>query len=172
MILPPDAKAASYTFCTLFSSRIAWAISASSISAKALFSVVFWSKIRFLSISSTCCVPPSCTCAVVRLLATFEISSRTPFCPEIPMISFCKSRSRRSIIVSNGSVTKIDAQKVSKVVDTTGAGDAFNGAFTVGLANDLKFKDALIFANKVAGISTTKVGAASSMPSLKEVNSY
>ena len=59
-----------------------------------------------------------------------------------------------------------------EVVDTTGAGDAFNGAFVVALANELKYKDALIFANKVAGISTTKVGAASSMPTLKEVDEY
>ena len=67
----------------------------------------------------------------------------------------------------------IDALKLKDpVVDTTGAGDAFNGAFAVGLANDLKFKDALIFANKVAGISTTRVGASSSMPTLKEVNNY
>ena len=58
------------------------------------------------------------------------------------------------------------------VVDTTGAGDAFNGAFAVALANDLKHQDALIFANKVAGISTTRAGAASSMPTLKEVNNY
>ena len=67
----------------------------------------------------------------------------------------------------------IDAlQLKDQVIDTTGAGDAFNGAFAVGLANDLKFKDALIFANKVAGISTTRAGAASSMPTLKEVNNY
>ena len=67
----------------------------------------------------------------------------------------------------------IDALKLKdQVVDTTGAGDAFNGAFAVGLANDLKYKDALIFANKVAGISTTRAGAASSMPTFKEVNNY
>ena len=67
----------------------------------------------------------------------------------------------------------IDAlQLKDQVIDTTGAGDAFNGAFAVGLANDLKFKDALIFANKAAGISTTRAGAASSMPTLKEVNNY
>ena len=55
------------------------------------------------------------------------------------------------------------------VVDTTGAGDAFNGAFAVGLANDLDIKEALSFANKVAGISTTRLGAASSMPFAKEL---
>ena len=59
-----------------------------------------------------------------------------------------------------------------EVVDTTGAGDAFNGAFAVALANEFKYKDALIFANKVAGISTTRLGAASSMPTLKEVDNY
>ncbi|MDC0585568.1 ribokinase [Candidatus Pelagibacter sp.] len=67
----------------------------------------------------------------------------------------------------------IEALKLKDdVVDTTGAGDAFNGAFAVALANELKYKDALIFANKVAGISTTRLGAASSMPTLKEVDKY
>ena len=67
----------------------------------------------------------------------------------------------------------IDALKLKdEVVDTTGAGDAFNGAFAVALANEIKYKDALIFANKVAGISTTRLGAASSMPTLKEVEEY
>ena len=67
----------------------------------------------------------------------------------------------------------IDALKLkNEVVDTTGAGDAFNGAFAVALANDFKYKEALIFANKVAGISTTRLGAASSMPSVKEVEDY
>ena len=55
------------------------------------------------------------------------------------------------------------------VIDTTGAGDAFNGAFAVGLANDLDIKEALSFANKVAGISTTRLGAAASMPFAKEL---
>ena len=55
------------------------------------------------------------------------------------------------------------------VIDTTGAGDAFNGALAVGLANDLDIKEALNFANKVAGISTTRLGAAASMPFAKEL---
>ena len=60
----------------------------------------------------------------------------------------------------------------TNVVDTTGAGDAFNGAFAYALANGYKNKEALIFANKVAGISTTKLGAANSMPTIEEVNNY
>ena len=59
-----------------------------------------------------------------------------------------------------------------KVIDTTGAGDAFNGAFAYALSNNHKDKAALEFANKVAGISTTRVGAANAMPKLKEVEDY
>ena len=60
----------------------------------------------------------------------------------------------------------------NEVVDTTGAGDAFNGALAVALAKDFSYKDAILFANKVAGISTTRLGAAVSMPLLKKVEEY
>ena len=64
----------------------------------------------------------------------------------------------------------LEAYKLKQaVIDTTGAGDAFNGAFAVGLANDLDIKEALSFANKVAGISTTRLGAAASMPFAEEL---
>ena len=60
----------------------------------------------------------------------------------------------------------------NKVVDTTGAGDAFNGAFAFALANDYKSKDALKFANKFAAVSTTNLGAANSMPRINEIEKY
>ncbi len=67
----------------------------------------------------------------------------------------------------------IEAFKLkNKVLDTTGAGDAFNGAFAYALSKNQDNRDALTFANKVAGISTTRRGAASSMPILNEVDKY
>ena len=63
----------------------------------------------------------------------------------------------------------IEATKV-KAIDTIGAGDAFNGGFAYALLQKKPIKDALIFANKVAGLSTTKQGAGNAMPSLEEVN--
>ena len=67
----------------------------------------------------------------------------------------------------------LEAYKLKKpVIDTTGAGDAFNGALAVALSNTFEIKDALNFANKVAGISTTKLGAAASMPLAKELVNY
>ena len=58
----------------------------------------------------------------------------------------------------------------NKVVDTSGAGDAFNGAFATALCEDKNIKDSLIFANTFAGISTTRVGTAKSMPTREEID--
>ncbi len=57
-----------------------------------------------------------------------------------------------------------------KAVDTTGAGDAFNGGFSFALLKGKKIDECLKIANKVAGYSTTKLGAGDSMPTLKEIN--
>jgi len=51
-----------------------------------------------------------------------------------------------------------------KAIDTTGAGDAFNGALAFGLSQDKVIKECLELANKVAGMSTTKLGAGDAMP--------
>ena len=58
----------------------------------------------------------------------------------------------------------------NKVLDTTGAGDAFNGALASGIAKKMELKACLKFAIKVSGISVTKKGAADSMPFLKDVS--
>ena len=64
----------------------------------------------------------------------------------------------------------IPASKLNKpVVDTTGAGDAFNGALSVALSQNKTYKQSIEFANLVAGISVTREGAANSMPTKKEI---
>ena len=57
-----------------------------------------------------------------------------------------------------------------KAVDTTGAGDAFNGGLAFGLSKEKSIKECLELANKVAGLSTTKLGAGDAMPFLKDIN--
>lgn len=55
-----------------------------------------------------------------------------------------------------------------KAVDTTGAGDAFNGAFTTALAEGRTVPEALRFASCCASLSVTKAGAADAMPTRAE----
>ena len=57
-----------------------------------------------------------------------------------------------------------------KVIDTTGAGDAFNAGFCVALTENKEIKDAIKFANITAGLSTTKIGTANSMPTREEID--
>ena len=59
--------------------------------------------------------------------------------------------------------------KAGKVVDTTGAGDAFNGGFAAALARGETPEAAARFGSAVAGISVTRQGTAPSMPNLGEV---
>jgi len=60
----------------------------------------------------------------------------------------------------------VPAFKGIRVVDTTGAGDAFVGGFAAGLVRfDGDMRRAAHFANAVAALSVTKAGTAPSMPS-------
>ena len=54
-------------------------------------------------------------------------------------------------------------------IDTTGAGDAFNGALAYGLSKGKNINECLELANKVAGFSTTKLGAGNAMPFLNDI---
>ena len=58
---------------------------------------------------------------------------------------------------------------LNPVVDTTGAGDAFNAGLAVALAEGKNIKETLVFANTTAGLSTTKIGTANSMPNRDEI---
>ena len=57
-----------------------------------------------------------------------------------------------------------------KTIDTTEAGDAFNGSFSFALLKGKKIRECLEMANKVAGLSTTKLGAGDGMPFLKDLS--
>ncbi len=56
-----------------------------------------------------------------------------------------------------------------RVIDTTGAGDAFCGAFATSLCEDKSIIESIKFANAFAGISTTRIGTANSMPNRDEI---
>jgi ribokinase len=57
-----------------------------------------------------------------------------------------------------------------KALDTTAAGDAFNGGFATGLMLGKSPLESARFAAAVAGVSVTRAGAQPSMPSMDEVN--
>lgn len=65
----------------------------------------------------------------------------------------------------------VAARKVT-AVDSTAAGDAFTGSLAVGLAKGQSLSEAALFANNVAAVSVTKMGAQPSMPTVQEVEAF
>jgi ribokinase len=72
----------------------------------------------------------------------------------------------------NSSVAQhVPAVEAGPVVETTGAGDAFNGGFAIALSEGLDLVAATRFGCAVAGISVTRYGTAPAMPHRSEVES-
>ena len=72
----------------------------------------------------------------------------------------------------NNRITEVIAARKVNAVDTTAAGDCFNGAFAVALAEGKTEKEAIDFANIASSIVVTKKGAQSSIPLRKEIDSF
>jgi len=72
----------------------------------------------------------------------------------------------------NSSECRIFPARKVKPIDTTAAGDAFNGALAYALSIDQPLKQAIVFANTVAAFSVTRLGAQSSMPSMEELMKF
>lgn len=76
----------------------------------------------------------------------------------------------KGALLHDGAISeRLPAISVGAVVETTGAGDAFNGGLAVALSRGFAPREAVRFANAVAGISVTRPGTAPSMPGLDEV---
>ena len=73
-----------------------------------------------------------------------------------------------AFLLKDGKSEIIGAPKV-EAVDTTAAGDTFNGALAVALSEGKSIQESIAFANKAASISVTRIGAQSSVPYRKEI---
>lgn len=70
---------------------------------------------------------------------------------------------RGAFIAENGKRKTIPTFSQVKAVDTTAAGDAFNGALAVALAEGKNIEEAVVFANAAGSLAASKLGAQSSL---------
>ncbi len=71
-------------------------------------------------------------------------------------------------VLAEGLAQMVESPAV-EVVDTTAAGDTFNGALVTGLAEGIPLLEAIEMANQAAALSVTKVGAQSAIPFRKDL---
>ena len=68
-----------------------------------------------------------------------------------------------AVICKSGICSVVEARKV-QTVDTTAAGDVFNGAIAVAVSEGKELEEAVEFACEAAAISVTRLGAQTSIP--------
>jgi sulfofructose kinase len=78
----------------------------------------------------------------------------------------------RGLIWQRGEARGRLAAFTVNVVDTTGAGDAFHGAFAAGLAQAMEWQDLLRYASAVGALCCSKVGGRLGIPTAKEVQDF
>ena len=76
--------------------------------------------------------------------------------------------SKGCLIREDGVSYRVDAFKVNPI-DTTAAGDTFNGALCVALAEGMDLMQAAVMASKASSIAVTRMGAQSSIPRREEL---
>ncbi|MGH2673041.1 MAG: ribokinase [Actinomycetota bacterium] len=83
-----------------------------------------------------------------------------------------ETRGEEGALIHRGDdVERVDAPRV-RALDTTGAGDCFNGVFAAGLAEGLEVAAAAQRAAAAAALSVTKVGAREGMPTREELDAF
>ena len=76
-----------------------------------------------------------------------------------------------ALLDDGGRVEMVPAFRVN-AVDTTAAGDVYNGAICAALAEGCSLRDAMIFGSKASAISVTRIGAQPSIPTREEVDKF
>lgn len=76
----------------------------------------------------------------------------------------------KGVYCSDGTCEELIDRINVQAVDTTGAGDAFNGGFVTALSRGMRMFDAVRYGNCTGALSVTKIGTAPAMPYKKEID--
>ncbi|MFK7814045.1 MAG: ribokinase [Maribacter sp.] len=79
--------------------------------------------------------------------------------------------SQGSFFMNASENFRVPAPKVT-AVDTTAAGDVFNGFLSVCIADNMNWQDSIAMASKAAALSVTKMGAQDTAPTKEEINQF
>ena len=77
----------------------------------------------------------------------------------------------RGAYLHNNAINRLIPAPIVEAMDTTAAGDVFNGALAVALSEGQDLEQAISFACRAAAISVTRMGAQASAPKRSEINS-
>lgn len=89
---------------------------------------------------------------------------------EYGVLNVALTMGKQGVLLANKQGIELVAAKAVIPIDTTAAGDCFNGSLAVALAQQKSLREAVLFACHAASISVTRMGAQDSMPSKLELD--
>ncbi len=113
-----------------------------------------------------------------QLLTGIEVTDETSACSACEVLlsrgvkAVILTMGERGYMLADGDGARFVASHEVEAVDSTAAGDAFTGSLAVGIAQGETLVDAAEYANCIAALSVTKMGAQPSMPTKQEVTSF
>ncbi len=79
---------------------------------------------------------------------------------------------KQGVLAADGNQCRLFQNYDVKAVDSTGAGDAFNGGLATALSEGKNLFDACAFANVVSNLAVTRLGTAPAMPTRREIDAF
>lgn len=80
------------------------------------------------------------------------------------------TQGRKALVIADAGLVEVPGVSPGEIVDTTGAGDAFNAALAVALAEGKNLLDAVRYANCAGALACTKLGVIPALARREQVD--
>lgn len=128
-----------------------------------------WQILKNLLLQADILIPNKEGAKMITNCKTPQDAAKSLINKGIPIVIITMG-SKGALITTKEFQKEIPAFKVDSVIDTTGAGDAFNGAFSVGYwIKGWELEKSCRYANAAAALKIKKLGARTGMPNEKEL---
>jgi len=128
-----------------------------------------WSKLKNMILKADVLIPNKEGAKMITKCKTSEEAARNLINKGIPLIIITLGN-KGALITTEESQYRIPAYHIDNIIDTTGAGDAFNGAFSVAYwIKNWNIEKSVKYANAAAALKIQKLGARTGMPNESEL---
>ncbi len=123
-----------------------------------------WSKLKKMILKADILIPNKEGAKMITKCNTSEEAAKNLIEKGIPLIIITLGK-KGALVTTEESQYRIPAYNIENIIDTTGAGDAFNGAFSVAYwIKNFTLEKSVKYANAAAALKIQNLGARTGMP--------
>ncbi|MFX0043379.1 MAG: carbohydrate kinase family protein [Candidatus Hodarchaeota archaeon] len=131
-----------------------------------------WNVLKHIILEADILIPNKEGAKLITKCNTTKKAAESLIKKGIPIVVITLG-SEGALVATKEFQKEIPSFRVDNIIDTTGAGDTFNGAFSVAYwIKKMNLKQSIIYANAAAALKIQKLGARTGMPSENELNAF